>query len=212
MGTHADDNPTELPLEQWRAGDGAAFAQLEQRFQPLLRERIRRHRAWSLLVPHCDLDDVLQEVWVRALPAARTAFHNRGRGSLMAFLGTIADHVVIDLARRGTARKRGEGKAQSPASNFDICDAARPGRSAPVTPTGFARTNELTALARTALSEREFAAWELVEMQGFGPDEAALALRCKSSSAVRGLLLRARAKLAAQLPDEGPNATATSRD
>lgn len=212
MGNLADDDPTRVPFERWRNGDDAAFAHLHLRLTPLLRARIRRNRAWPLLAAHWDLDDVLQEVWARALPAARTTFEDEGRGSLLAFLGAIADREVFDLARRHTAKKRGNGGPQHLATDFDAPDAARHGRSAPETPSGIAKANELTDLARAVLSERELAAWELVEMQGYSPDEAALALRCKSGSAVRGLMLRARAKLASALSDDGPNAGPSSCD
>lgn len=212
MGNQAEDHPTRVPFEQWKGGDDAAFAQLHLRFTPLLRARIRRHPAWPLLASQCELDDVLQEVWARALPAAKTTFRIEGRGSLLAFLGAITDREVVDLARRQKAKKRGGGTTRSLPTGFDAPDTPRSGRSAPETPTGAAKVHELTALAHAVLTEREFSAWDLVEMQGFSPDEAALAMRCKSASAVRGLLLRARARLAAQLANGATNGSVPVND
>src|ERR1051325_6054169 len=107
MPASSEDNPTRVPFERWKNGDDGAFAELHMRFTPLLRARLRRHRGWPLLAGHFQLEDVLQEVWARALPAVRTGFRAAGPGSLLAFLGKIADRAVIDLARRHRAQKRG---------------------------------------------------------------------------------------------------------
>jgi RNA polymerase sigma factor (sigma-70 family) len=210
MGSQAEDPPTNVPLEQWRSGDGDAFRVLFERCTLKLQQRIRAHRAWPLVAPHCEVDDLLQEVWLRALAAAKATFEYRGHGSLQAFLQPIADGVVTDQARRITAHKRGDGAVQALATNFDAPDVAGPGRAAPETPTGIARKNELTVLARTHLNEIEFRAWELVDMQGLSSLEAARILECTDSS-VRGSLKRARAKLATLL-DEEPNAAPPSDD
>ncbi|HEX5051941.1 MAG TPA: sigma-70 family RNA polymerase sigma factor [Planctomycetota bacterium] len=207
----SNDNPTRIPFERWRNGDDEAFAALHTRFTPLLRARIRRHRAWPLLANHFEADDVLQEIWARAVPAAKSSFCHNGEGSLLAFLSRVADREVIDLARRHRAQKRGRGGPASLATGFDAPDATRPGRPAPTTPTGHARLSELRAMARTLLSDREHEAWDLVEIQQYSAEEAAIALQC-SASAVRGLLLRARAKLVACLSDVPPNANRRAGD
>lgn len=215
MPAKEEDHPTRIPFERWKEGDDDAFAALHARFTPLLRARLRRHPQWPALARHFELDDVLQEVWARAVPASRTSFRNLGPGSLLAFLGKIADRALVDIARRHLAKRRGGGGVDALATGFDTPDVARPGRSAPDTPTGNARLAELTAIARAELGTREYDAWELVEMQQFSAEEAALALRC-SGSAVRGLILRARTKLVARLGrDAGggpPNAPTTSCD
>ena len=211
MSGPEEANPTRIPFEQWRNGDDAAFAVLHARFTPLLRARVRRHRVWPFLAAHFDLDDVLQEIWARAATAARTTFRNLGPGSLFAFLGKIADREVIDLARRHRAKKRGDGGAAELSTGFDAAGAARPGCSTPETPTSRARVVELSALARQELNPREFEAWEMVEMRDYTPEEAGLAMRC-SGSAVRGLLMRARARLVARLAHDRRTVPANDPD
>jgi RNA polymerase sigma factor (sigma-70 family) len=202
MATEEGDSPTHVPLDRWRSGDESAFAVLHARFAPLLRVRVRRHRVWPMLARRLELDDVVQELWARAMPAVRTQFRSDGPGSLHAFLGRVCDRLVVDIARRLYAQKRDERAARDLGTGFDVVDGARPGRSAPVTPTGHARFAELTSIARASLSEREFEAWRLVELEQFSSDEAAFAMRC-SGAAVRGLLLRARTKLVARLAATG---------
>ncbi len=186
-------------LADWRNGDPAAFAALHEHFTPLLHHRIRNTPAWHLLSHHLTLDDVTQEIWARAVPAANRNYTNVGPGSFLAFLGTIADRTLVDLARTHKARKRGGAhNTHSLQPDDEAHSVPRPQQHHEESPTSHARANELEQLARDTLSPREHAAWDLVELQGFTGDEAALALHC-TASAVRGLLLRARAKLVARL-------------
>jgi RNA polymerase sigma factor (sigma-70 family) len=172
---------------------------LHARFTPLLRSRIRRNRVWPLLDGHMQVDDAAQEVWARAVPATHKGFTDAGPGSFLAFLGKIADRTLIDLARTARAAKRGHGTAER-ALQTDIEGAVRPkpGAPGPETPTSHARASELLQIARDVLSARELEAWELVELQRFTADEAGLAMRC-SGAAIRGILLRSRAKLVSRI-------------
>lgn len=199
-----EDHPTRVPFENWRNGDAAAFAQLFARFARPLAERVRRHRAWPMLARHCEVDDVVQQIWARAVPRLSASFELRGPGSLRAFLDKLADDEVIDLARRQMAGKRGRGGPKSLDTGFDAPDVGGPSRSAPETPTGHARSSEIHDLAATLLSEREFRAWELVELRGHTAEEAARIMGGgNTDSSVRGLVFRAKAKvIAAMRPDE----------
>ncbi len=191
---------TAVLFERWKTGDETAFDSLHARFSPLLKSRIRRHRAWPMLAAKLQVDDVLQEFWARAVPAAKQKFVNLGPGSLLAFFGVVADRVLIDLARRHQAGKRHEGGERSLETSIDVVEPGRPGCSVPETPTSHARATELGDLARAVLNEREYEAWDLVEVQGYSAEEAGLALVI-SGSAVRGLLLRGRTKLIARMSD-----------
>jgi RNA polymerase sigma factor (sigma-70 family) len=187
-------------FERWKNGDERAFECLHARFAPLLRSRIRRHPAWSLLDGHFAIDDLLQDVWARAVAAAKQRFQYVGTGSLLAFLGQILDCEVTDQARRHGAQKRGANRVQTIHGDGDP-RGLLPGHAAPETPTGQARASEILGIARTHLSPREYEAWDLVELQQFTADEAALALDC-TAAAVRGLLLRGRARLIVRLADD----------
>ncbi|MBX3465195.1 MAG: sigma-70 family RNA polymerase sigma factor [Planctomycetes bacterium] len=189
--------PTRAYLDAWKAGNEQSFAGLQGRFTPLLRRRIRRHPSWPALKDHWQVDDALQQLWTNALPALRTKFQHNGPGSLEAYLGRICDDTVTSLVRSHLAQKRGRGGPRPLPTDFDAA-APKPGAAAPVSPTSEARASEFAQLARAVLTDREHEAWELVELQGFTSEEAAVALDA-SAAAVRGLLLRARARLIARL-------------
>jgi RNA polymerase sigma factor (sigma-70 family) len=193
-----DPTPTAAQLQRWRAGDDSAFAALHDRFAPLLRARVRRNPAWSIVQARLQLDDVLQEIWMRATPAVRRRFADFGSGSLLAFLGTIADRAVVSLARTFHARKRGQRVERVRVTDFEVDAGVQPGHSPPESPTSRARLREIVRIAREELGEREFEAWDLVELQHYSPEEVGLAMGC-TASAVRGLLLRSRSKLVSRL-------------
>lgn len=195
--------PTDLQIARWRAGDESAFEILYRRFAPLLLMRIRRHRLWPMLKGRIQAEDVVQEIWARVVPAAQKSFTPSGEGSFLAFLGKITERTLVDLLRTVTAKKRGAGNiAQSLDTQCERHGHGSPQRTAPETPTSRARVSELEEIAREALTERELEAWELVEMKDYTAAEAGLAMDC-SDSAVRGLILRGRAKLVLALGGEG---------
>lgn len=199
----ADGSRTEIQLDHWRGGDSAAFGPLYTRFAPLVRARVRRHRAWSAVAPHMQVEDVEQEVWARAVQSLERRFAPAGPGSFAAFLATVTDHTVVDLTRGVRAAKRGGGQAVDRLStNCEDGAAALPGRTAPESPTAHARRVELQQLAQQELAPRELEAWELVELHGYTAEEAAVALHC-TGAAVRGLLLRSRTRLVARLRRDG---------
>lgn len=193
------NSPTVVQLSRWRAGDERAFDEIHQRSLPWLRVRVHHHAVWPLLADSMQPEDVLQEVWARAFAPVRERFQHGGGGSLFAYLGSIADRVMIDLVRTQGAKKRGPiGGAHSLPSDLDGLVRPRPGQSVVETPTSAAREHELRALARRALDDQHFDVWELVESAGFTAEEAGLAIG-KSGAAVRGILFRARAKLSSLL-------------
>lgn len=186
-------------MARWQAGDVTAFELLHRRFAPLLAARVTHSKIWPMLRGRFSVDDVVQEVWTRVVPAVKRSFTPAGPNSFLAFLATVADRTMVDLARRQSASKRGEGENVGRLDTSCEREGARPpGAGIPETPTSSARRTELEEIARVELSERELQAWELVELQGYSAGEAALALAC-SDSAVRGLLLRARARLVRRL-------------
>lgn len=190
---------TVMHLDRWRAGDPAAFDTLYRRFGPLLRSRVTRSRVWALLQGRMQPEDVTQEIWARAIPAAQTGFVDAGPGSFLGFLGKIADRTMIDLARRLCAQRRGGGaEAAGLQTDWENHVLRKPGNPDQPTPTNLARASELAQLAKEVLPADLHSAWHLVEVEGFTAEEAGLGLR-RTASAVRGLLLRARARLMAQL-------------
>lgn len=189
----AAQSVTDVQVARWQAGDEAAFSVLFERFAPLIALRIQRGVVWGALKSRLQVEDVVQEVWLKVVPGAQRTFTPGGEGSFLAFVSKVADNTVIDLVRRQRALKRGEGQEEVP-----LVPGEEPGILAGPrefeTPTSSARRSELRDIALRELGNREFLAWDLVEIQGYTAGEAGLAMNI-SASAVRGLLMRARAKL-----------------
>jgi RNA polymerase sigma factor (sigma-70 family) len=190
---------TDVQVARWQAGDEAAFAILYKRFAPLIETRIRRSRVLRGLRATYQVEDIVQEAWMRVVPAGKRSFTPRGPGSFLAFVASVTDHAMVDLLRRATTSKRGEGRTPQPLTLGEESDSrVQVEQGCFVSPTSAARCSELKSLAERVLQEREHLAWRLVELEGYTPSEAALALDA-SDSAVRGLLLRSRARLAVAL-------------
>jgi len=191
--------PTDLHITRWQAGDESAFDLLYQRFAPLMAMRVQRNRIWPSLRQRCHIDDVVQEVWSKVVIGTKKSFTSAGPGSFLAFLSSICDHTMVDLLRRSTAIKRGQGASEQSLESEGVAGVYRkPSFASEETPTSRARVSELEAIAQKELSEREYEAWDLVEMRDYTAPEAGLAMDV-SDSAVRGLLLRGRAKLVMRL-------------
>jgi len=194
-----DSLATDVHVSRWQAGDESAFAILYERFAPLIEVRVRRSRHWRGLHVTYQVEDIVQEAWLRVLPAGKLTFTSRGPGSFLGYVARVADNTMVDLVRRATTQKRGDGKAPASLDTEAALDpAVQPGRNGFVTPTSAARCSELKALAEEILQERELVAWQLIELEGYTASEVWLALDT-SGSAARGLLLRACARLAVAL-------------
>lgn len=197
-----DTLATDVQVSRWQAGDESAFAVLYSRFAPLIELRVRRSPFWRGLQGTHAVEDIVQEAWLRVLPGSKVTFTPRGPGSFLAYVARVADNTMVDLVRRATTQKRGEGKTPTSLDAEAAPDpAVEPGQSGFVTPTSAARCSELKELAERILHERELVAWQLIELEGYTAGEVGLALDL-SASAARGLLLRARARLAVTLDAE----------
>lgn len=193
-------NPSPLTrevLSKYLGGDAGAGESLFSRFRTILLDRARRHSRMHPIQREVTPEDVVQEVFQRALASGLLArFEDRGRGSLEAALMQILERTMVDFARRLGAEKRGGGFARvdpvpvgdSRAAEFDGI------ASTETSPTGRAREHELVELARRALEPHEFEIWDLVELAGYDSNEVASRLHM-TASAVRGVLFRAKAKL-----------------
>jgi RNA polymerase sigma factor (sigma-70 family) len=194
-------------VSAWQAGNDEAGELLCARFSSLLERRIRKNRAWPLVERLQPIEDVVNDIWVRALAPARERFEPSGTGSFLAFLGKIADHTVVDLARRFTASKRGGGGHVQALDDTTEKEATRlPSRPRVETPTSYARASELRELPDRVLNQRELEAWELRVFEDREYVEIALALDC-TEAAARSLHLRARSKLMKHLAleSDSPN-------
>lgn len=88
---------SDTELKRFYAGDETYFAELYSRTAPKLRARSQRFVAYA-----DDVDDVLQETWMRAY-AARSHFTNRG--SIDGWLWFICRNVCVDWLRAEHRRR-----------------------------------------------------------------------------------------------------------
>jgi RNA polymerase sigma factor (sigma-70 family) len=91
-GTRAEDPRSGFDLDRFHAGDEALFAELVAAHSPRLLPQLRRYAS-----AHVDVEDVLQEVWLRAY-SKRTTFD--GRGSFFGWLLMVSRTVGIAAVRK----------------------------------------------------------------------------------------------------------------
>jgi RNA polymerase sigma factor (sigma-70 family) len=152
------------------SGDRAAVDQLVRRVLcPLLEARIARQ-----LARHGgnrqELADRVQQVLLRLFEndAAALRRWDPARGSLSAYVGTIADHTLISEARRPA----------QPAPT-EAPDDARSPDSGPESKVAF--RSVLRAIV-DELGEEDFTLFRLVYMEGLSPDEVATLLELRKEA------------------------------
>ena len=204
---------TQSDLEQWRAGASAAFDRLWLRYRPAL-EVLVHGRIRSRLEPHlrvrleAEAEDVLQEVALTAMRKCND-FEYRGTGSLLAWLGRIAENAVqnrIDYwraDRRTPARETPLHRDTDPgasASKAQLLDVAA-SSTGPATAVDRADRRRRLAAVLGELSEREHTIVLLRFFAGADWTEIARTVDSPSGDAVRmecfGRVLPAIARLLA---------------
>lgn len=164
-------------IEAARAGDRAARDALVLRMRPRL-EEVLRFRLSRLESPGVEVEDLVQETWLRAF-ADFERFEWRGEGSLERWLAGIA----VNLAR--------EAESRAGRRRFEALDRDPPGAAEP--PSAALRREERfdrLEAALATLSPEHRRALLLVRVDGLPVAEAAKKLG-RSPNAVSNLLLRA---------------------
>ena len=85
-------------IEEARRGSAGAFERLAAAHRPRL-EALVRTRLGSRLRPRIELDDIVQEALLRAL-RSMGGYREQGPDSFFRWLGGIANHVILETARR----------------------------------------------------------------------------------------------------------------
>jgi len=201
MADAAEPDPilTREFLQLARKGDAEAEWRLFSRYSVILRDEARRHRLMRFISNMATPDDIVSEVWVRGYASGSLqAFEDRGRGSLRRFLCVLLDRTMVDLTRRFGAVKR---RSLLACRGFEVdsgtkanCSVTKVADVKEPTPTSNVRADELLRLCEEVLEEKEWRIWKLAESDGLDSAEIGVRLGI-SSSAVRGVLFRARAKL-----------------
>ena len=174
----ADKPDTKSLLEQARAGDRAAFERVASECKDRL-EGFVKARLGSHLRSVVEVEDVIQETYAQAI-ASISRFEWRGEGSFLRWLNRIAEHAILNLAKKQRAR----GGAVL------FVEREMPGRDP--APSKAMRREERRDRLQRALSElkpdyRE--AIELVRIQGLQVKEAAARMN-RTPKAVMHLLAR----------------------
>jgi RNA polymerase sigma factor (sigma-70 family) len=191
---------TQELLERYHSGDLEAEEQLFARYRELLLKKAAGHPITERLAPAVSPEDVVQEVFWRALSAGiLKTFENRGRGALGGMLGTILYRTLFDMARRLGSSKRGA----------DVAHTSLPGHageSLPVgvgsaSPTSVARGRDLLRFCRARLEPVEWEVWKAVELDGRPKNQVAETLGMNSKT-LNLILHRAKRKLVAAIQHE----------
>lgn len=189
-------------LARYLAGDLEAERRLFERYRPHLLQRVRAHRNYRALSRRFEPEDMVHEVFLRALSRGTfDTFEDRGQGSLGKLLETILQNTLVDFGRRGSALKRGESSAPSSLEGTSESEGGWSPRSPEPTPTSNARHKDLIDFCRLTLNEREWTVWEMHKMRGLTDVEVGEALG-ETPSTVRSVVSRAKQKLAQALLED----------
>lgn len=101
-----DPDPTTLHVGQALAGDRDSLAWMTARFSPLLLEQAR-YRLGHQLRRYIDPEDLVNDVWLRALPQLRAVRNPDGRltPAVLRYLGTTLLRRVRDLYDKHVASR-----------------------------------------------------------------------------------------------------------
>ncbi|NAZ75286.1 sigma-70 family RNA polymerase sigma factor [Kineococcus sp. T13] len=182
-----DERTDEVLARRAALGDRDAFGVLVDRHGPAL-----YRYAVRLLDERGQADDCLQDALLaawRGLPSFR------GDASVRTWLFTIVRHEVHARSRR----RAGPGGA-APVDAEEVLERIRDVRQDPERTSVQAALREALDLALRLLPPRQRSAWLLREVEELSYEEIAQVLGT-TSTAVRGLLERARTTLAATLED-----------
>ena len=198
----SDEDWTARVLQGLREGDREAARNLQERYGPPLLGHARR-LVCRLDLPGLASEDIVQETWLSAFEhRAIPRFKRRHPGSLFSWLRIIQSRKCLDHLRKARAL-RGEAsvsqRSLDKASGGETLGQQVP--SSDTTPTSRARYQEYLALCKRTLTEREWEAWRMVEIEDRTDTEAAPLLGT-TPSAVRSLVHRSKLKLLKELDED----------
>jgi RNA polymerase sigma-70 factor (ECF subfamily) len=188
-------------VQRAKAGDGAAFTRLFDRYAPRVRGLVALRTGRSLrdFVEH---EDIVMEALTDAF-AKLDRFEPRSEGSFIGWLAAFVERRVLDTWRRHHAQRRGGGRVRRLADMGDTALLGEvPAAPGPTPTQAFARTELEAALERAmlALSER----YRLVVYHrlvlDLPWDSIAEQMQLKDGASARALFHKATARLARLLP------------
>jgi RNA polymerase sigma-70 factor, ECF subfamily len=172
-------------LERVRQGDTRALAELYDRYTPLLYPVVLR-----ILRSGAEADDALQEAWLQVWK--RSATYDPKRGSVAAWLLTVARTRALDRYRSLAARGRAESKVDPDPVN------------APADPQADATRGQIGERVREAMASLEPRQREVIEIayfQGLSQSEIAEKIGAPLGT-VKSWTRQALTRLREMLPQE----------
>jgi RNA polymerase sigma-70 factor, ECF subfamily len=148
-------------MDRLRAGDLQALEELYDRHTPLLYAMVMR-----IVGRAADAEEVLQDIWVHAWKRAET--WEPGRGTVVAWLLTLARSRAIDRIRSVAARRRAETATPPPEAPVE--------RDEPATSADERRRRERIAAAMATLAPQQREVLELGYFGGLSQSEIAARL------------------------------------
>jgi RNA polymerase sigma-70 factor (ECF subfamily) len=170
------------------ADDGARLTAQAARLGLLV-----RHLAGRAILARVDADDLVQEVYLRALSAPHGLPEREpGDGALFRFLVRLARNTVVDVARALRAAKRQGRETRLERSDWSRAGAAHPAARGPgpVTHAQGAETEERLAAAWQKLSPEHRRVIGLRQLEGLSAEQAGARMG-RSAAAVHSLYRRA---------------------
>jgi RNA polymerase sigma-70 factor, ECF subfamily len=148
-------------MDRLRAGDLQALEELYDRHAPMLYALVMR-----IVGRAADAEEVLQDIWVHAWKRAET--WEPGRGTVAAWLLTLARSRAIDRIRSMSARRRAETAAPAPEAPAE--------RDEPAANTADRQRRERIAAAMATLTPQHREVLELGYFGGLSQSEIAARL------------------------------------
>ena len=135
-------------LARVQAGDSRALAELYDRYMPIIYPVVKR-----ILRSGADAEDAIQDAWVQVW--RRAATYDPKRGSVVAWLLTVARSRALDRYRSLVARGRAESKVDAEPANE------------PVGPPASAEMAQLSQRVRAAMAQLDPSQREVLEIAYF---------------------------------------------
>ncbi len=198
-------------VQRAKSGDRAAMDTLMDRYYPRL-QRIVRVRIGARLRRQIETSDILADAFRKAIDIF-DRFEMRDEGSLLRWLGQIAERQIHDAADHFDAKKRDPARERPLAAHDSHRAAAEPPDSTALRPEAVADLHEAQLRIEVALDRLPVHYREVIlarDFEGLQWDDVAKATGRPSADAARMLYSKAIAELTVLLQQGNNGASAES--
>ena len=154
--------------------DSAEWARFVELYEPVIRHYIAAHGG----VADSEVDDIVQDIFVRLVDVLRTGTYKPEKGKFRNYLGAMVRRILVDRHRRATAR--GEGRIiplDEDSAGGGTMDAAA------IVDIRLRAARHAAAiehvLSRTILDRKTVAAYRAYVLDGRSAEEVAVAYKMK---------------------------------